>query len=165
MSNLSRRGFLGTLIGTIAATGLPFYAEFGPMVAKVNPTLADFRMCWYTIDDERFWMPGPIGFQVNDGRHDDKGVWYDPCIVWSCPSLDIRNSMTMRGFEVYEPFEGKLMTRRPFESTVPVSNGDQLRGTYTLSLSPNRDPNDYKSWVAEAKRRGLFPLKKGDRIS
>lgn len=135
--NLSRRGFLGSVIGTLAVSQLPFVAEaIAPF--KSESDLEHFRLSVFTNDGQEFWSPKAVP-EILDHK-----------IKWSAEAIILNKQVNVAGFKLYAP-NGSVAGKSYFSGGyINLEPGHELKVNYTIDFVGTRkdlDLNKWESWI------------------
>lgn len=149
---MDRRSFLGTVIGTLAASSIPFTARalairedtitdeqrariFGSLFDSSDAELSRYRLFAVAAGDQRFFAPGCK-------RIDRKKLDREMSVAWVSESINLSIPMDILGFGVMLPTRSIVLASGRFSGVVNMDVGDTLNCTYTLSL-PILRPVDF----------------------
>jgi len=118
----SRRGFLGTFLGTVAAGAFYAMLPSDPFQCVNLP----YRMTFFGPGYE-FQAPGVKRIERVEGG-----------FTFVAEPLDLFQTGIVSGVSLYTP-DGRFVSSGNFNSTVHVVNGDQLKVTYTLKADRRCD--------------------------
>lgn len=144
---MNRRGFIGSVIGTVVGLSVPFIAQAAPTVKKLPGSLVRTRKYLELLENgEKAIAAGQFFLVLEDGKrirgpaiksvkmYEAPGKNYPTCkAVVTAHIVNVTQSITYKGV-VYVTPDGYELTSKNFYASVPATNGDQLHITYTLSI-------------------------------
>lgn len=139
--NLSRRGFLGSVIGTLAVSQLPFVAEaVAPFKSQMG--LEHFRLSVFSNDGQEFWSPKAVP-EITDSK-----------IKWVAEGIILNKQVDVAGFKLYAP-DGSVAGKSYFSGGyINLEPGNELKVNYSINFfDKDLDIVDWKSWIKVANKK------------
>jgi hypothetical protein len=137
---MDRRSFLGTVIGTVISTQLPFVAKAVTLPRKypaklefirqfvrifdlTEQQLCKFKMYAVTDKDERFYVPAKLILRQEE----------TPKVRFEAGDLVVSRSVTIKACGIFTD-ENKFLRENAFSFPVHMVNGETLKFTHDIMM-------------------------------